>query len=397
MPLTFINDELRALAARGHARRMRPIDGAQGRVVTVDGRPALNFSSNDYLGLAADARLRDAARNAMTDHGLGAGSSRLVAGSLGPHRRLEVALAAFHGREAALLFNSGYHANLGVLSALSGPEDVVFSDELNHASLIDGCKLARTRVVVYPHGDTATLARLLAEAPVARRKFVVTDTLFSMDGDFAQLPALRALADTHGAALVVDEAHATGVVGPGGRGLAAAHGIVPDVHIATLGKAFGVFGAYVTGSAALITFLVNRARSFVFTTALPVPVVAAATCAVTLVQSRAGDELRARLTRSCDEFAAGLVRLGLARGPAHPAPGPIFPVHVGDDHRVMEVSERLLGEGIFVQGIRPPTVAPGSARLRFSLSAAHEPDDVQLALRALAQLVSERALPQVPR
>ena len=373
MPLDFLVDELRRLESRGLRRRLRPIEGSQRAIVDVDGRAAVNFSSNNYLGLASAPALLDAARRALDEAGFGAGASRLIVGNLAPHRRLEQALAGFHDTQAALLFNSGYQANVGVLSALAGPEDVLFSDELNHASVIDGCRLYRARVEVYRHRDVEDLGRRL-ERTSGRRRFIVTDTVFSMDGDLAPLGELRALADQHEAVLVIDEAHATGVVGPAGRGLAAAIGVRAEVHVGTLSKALGAFGAYV-------------ARSFVFSTALPPSVAAAAAAALGLARSAEGDHLRERLSERVSRFARGL---GL--GPrAYDIP--IFPIVLGDERATMAASDRLLAEGIYVQGIRPPTVPAGTSRLRFTIMATHTAEQIDHALAALARALPERGRP----
>ncbi len=388
--LDYLQADLDALEALGRRRRIRPVDSPQGAVIRVDGRGAINFSSNNYLSLANSPLLLAAARNVLETDGFGAGASRLIVGSLRPHRRVEEALAAFHRTEAALVFNSGYHANVGLLSALAGPEDVIFSDALNHASIIDGTRLSRANTVVYRHRDTADLASKL-HAHRGRRRFIVSDSIFSMDGDLAPLVDLRRLSDQHQTALILDEAHATGVVGPQGCGLAAQLDIVADVAMGTLSKALGGFGGYVAGSRALVDVLTNRARSFVFTTALPTPVLAAAEVAIAFVASEHGDELRAKLAQNIERFAQGLRALALL------APGagttPIFPIHVGSDAAVMDLSERLLAAGIFAQGIRPPTVPAGTARLRFALMATHTPAQLDRALEVLADLRRDNLVP----
>ena len=305
MPLRFAVDELAELDRLGLRRRLRALDGPQGREVTIDGRRVVNVSSNDYLGLAAHPRLTEASARAVTELGTGAGASRLIVGNQAPHRELELALAGFFGREAALLFNSGYQANVGVLQALAGRGDVVVSDALNHASLIDGCRLSRATIEVVAHGDVAAVEARLAAAGGARRRFVVTDSLFSMDGDRAPLVELAALAQRYDAALIVDEAHAVGVLGDG-RGLAAELGVRPDVLVGTLGKAFGSFGAFAVAEEPTVELLLNRARSFVFTTALPPAVVAASVCAVGLVAGDEGAALRSRLARNTARLGAGL-------------------------------------------------------------------------------------------
>lgn len=384
--------ELAELDARGQRRRLRVATSPPGRLVQLDGRAVLNFSSNNYLGLADHPALAHAAMDATERAGTGTGASRLILGTQDLHVTLEQALAAWHEQPAALLFNSGYHANVGVLQALAREEDVVFSDALNHASIIDGCRLGRARVVVYPHCDPTALAALLAQHP-ARRRIVVTDSVFSMDGDRAPLAALADLCRAHDAVLMVDEAHAAGVLGPAGRGLAAEVGVVPEIHVGTLGKALGSFGAYVAGEQALIELLLHRARSFVFTTALPPGVVAATLAAVHLVQSQHGQHLRDRLAAHIARFGQGLAERGLL--PDGAGTTPIFPVLVGDEHQTMACTQRLLEQGIYAQGIRPPTVPRGTSRLRFALMATHESDDLECALAALDDLARAGLLPRI--
>lgn len=371
---------LAAHEARGHTRRLAPLASAQGPVVTLDGRQVVNFSSNDALGLCADPRLAAAAQAGFTRFGLGAGASRLVVGTFEPHQALEDALARFEGTEAALLFNSGFAANTGLLPVLFGAGDVVFSDALNHASLVDGCRLSKAEVVVFPHKDVAALERLLREHP-GRRRGIVTDTVFSMDGDVAPLRELRRLADAHGAALVVDEAHATGVFGPRGAGACEAQQIVPDVLMGTLSKALGCVGAYVAGSAALRAWLVHDARPLVFSTALPPALSFAALEALRLVEQE--PERRAKLWQHVHRLAEGLRALGL---PAEPA-SHVFGVVLGAPERAVEASRQLLGRGYLVRPIRPPTVPAGTSRLRISLSAAHDAAHVDGLLAALGDVL----------
>ena len=388
-PLDSIRAELAELTALGLRRRMRPIDGAQAAEVVVDGRRALNFSSNNYLGLADHPALATAALLSTQRDGFGAGASRLIAGSLAPHRAIERRIAGWLGTESALLFNSGFLANLGVITALVGPRDEVFSDALNHASLIDGCRLSRARVHVYPHGDTGALERAL-RASTARRKLVVTDSVFSMDGDIAPIAELVRLARAHGGLILCDEAHAIGALGPGGRGLAA--GLDVDLVMGTLGKAFGTFGAFVAGAAPLIELLVHRARSFVFSTALPSVVPAAATAALSLIEGAEGELRRTLLRHRCEQLHAGLRDLGLRPG----APSHIQPIFVrdGDPELAMAVSAALLERGVFVQGIRPPTVPRGTARLRLSLMSTHTQSQIDTALRALATVREDLVPPE---
>lgn len=380
-PLASIRAELAALAAAGLKRRMRPVDGPQAAELVVDGRRALNFSSNNYLGLANHPALANAAFAATQQHGVGSGASRLIAGSLAPHRKLERELAAWLGAEAALLFNSGYQANVGIVSSLVGPEDAIFSDALNHASLIDGSRLSRAAVHVYAHHDTAALERALIQTD-ARRKLVLTESMFSMDGDVAKLGEIRRIASLHGAMMLVDDAHAIGALGVEGRGLA--WGLDADLVVGTLGKAFGVAGAFVVGAAPVIELLIQRARSFIFSTAMPTAVSAAAGEALALVRGGEGELRRTLLRSRTEQLHAGLKDLGLR--PA--APSHIQPIFVrgGEAADAMTVSESLLMRGLFVQGIRPPTVPRGTSRLRVSLMSSHKEAHVDSLLRGLSSV-----------
>jgi 8-amino-7-oxononanoate synthase len=382
--LGWIDAELEALAAKGLRRSLEPLASAQGAVVRVGGRSLVNLCSNDYLGLAGDPRLRRAAAEAAEAEGAGAGAARLVAGDLAIHGRLERRLAAAKGTEAALLFNSGYHANAGVPPALVGRADAIFSDVLNHASILDGCQLSRAALVRYRHLDVEELEGLLSRTR-ARRKLVVTDTVFGMDGDAAPLREIAELCDRHGAMLYVDEAHATGVLGPTGGGLAEALGVADrvDVHMGTLGKALGSFGAYVAGTRALVDWLVSRARTFVFTTALPPAACGAALAALDLVAAE--PERRARLHVLSARMKAGLERLGFSmRGVV----APIFPVILGEEERALAASRALRERGFFVRAIRPPTVPRGTSRLRVSLTAGHDQAQVDGFLGALEETLA---------
>jgi 8-amino-7-oxononanoate synthase len=382
--LGWIDAELEALAAKGLRRSLEPLASAQGAVVRVGGRSLVNLCSNDYLGLAGDPRLRRAAAEAAEAEGAGAGAARLVAGDLAIHGRLERRLAAAKGTEAALLFNSGYHANAGVPPALVGRADAIFSDVLNHASILDGCQLSRAALVRYRHLDVEELEGLLSRTR-ARRKLVVTDTVFGMDGDAAPLREIAELCDRHGAMLYVDEAHATGVLGPTGGGLAEALGVADrvDVNMGTLGKALGSFGAYVAGTRALVDWLVSRARTFVFTTALPPAACGAALAALDLVAAE--PERRARLHALSARMKAGLERLGFSmRGVV----APIFPVILGEEERALAASRALRERGFFVRAIRPPTVPRGTSRLRVSLTAGHDQAQVDGFLGALEETLA---------
>lgn len=355
-PLRYLHGELKALEGRQLLRtRPAPRDRA------ISGR--LNLCSNDYLGYAASGRLRPFAEAAVAASWTGAGASRLVAGEHEAHRALEKLLADWLGTESALLFTSGYAANVGTIAALAGEGDLIVSDALNHASIIDGCRLSRARTVVVPHLEVEAVRRVLGAEP-ARRRWVITESYFSMDGDCPDLAALRAICDDHDAALVLDESHAMGIYGPEGRGLAVAAGVVPDVWVGTLGKALGAQGAFVAGSEVLVAWLWNRARSFVFSTGLS-PVLAG--IANGAVETARGDETgRRQLMERSGDLREALAGLGLHLAPG--SQGPIIPVLVGDTGRALQISRALFELGVDVQAIRPPTVPEGSARLRVTAS-----------------------------
>jgi 8-amino-7-oxononanoate synthase len=374
----WAREELAELGRRGLLRTLEPLASAQGPVVRIGGQTLVNFSSNDYLGLAADPRVTRALVAGLERWGLGAGASRLVVGDTEAHRKLEARLAAFEGTEAALILNGGYPANLGLIQALVGRGDLVVSDALNHASLVDGCRLSRAEVAVVPHADVEAVARTLARDGF-RRKLVVTDAVFSMDGDAAPLGPLADVCASAGAALLVDEAHATGVLGARGSGLCEAIGVRPDVRMGTLGKALGGFGAYAAATRATADLLVNRARSVVFSTTLPPALCEALVVAVDLLEHDA--DLRPRLWRNIRRFVDGLRRLGLTAE----ARSAIVPVILGTPERALRVSAFLRERGFLVKPIRPPTVPAGTSRLRFALSAAHTEAHVDRALQALEE------------
>jgi len=356
--------------------------------VLLSGREVLLLCSNDYLGLASDPRVREAAAEAALRWGAGSGASRLISGNMTPHRELEAALAAFKGYERALLFGAGYLANTGTIAALAGPGEVVFSDELNHASIIDGCRLARAETVVYRHNDVAHLESLLRGAEGVPA-LIVTDGVFSMDGDVAPLPELLALARRFGARLMVDEAHATGALGPGGRGAVAAAGISGEVDVVmgTMGKALGSYGAYVCASAETVDFLVNRARPFIFSTAPPPPVVGAARAALEVLEAE--PERVDRLISNARVLREALAAEGLVTGASTTQ---IVPIEVGEAETTMELCERALERGVFAQGIRPPTVPEGSSRLRFTVMATHEPAELRAAAHQVGAAAREIGL-----
>jgi len=352
----------------GLYRALRPIDGAQDAVVSLNGHDVLLFSSNNYLGLANHPALKRAATEAIERFGCGSGASRLISGSMAVHHELEARLAALKKTEAALVFPTGYHANVGVLSAMMGPGDTILSDGLNHASIIDGCRLSRAEVRVYPHGDPHALDALLAACPPSGRRLIVTDTVFSMDGDLAPLAELVELAQRYDAWLMVDEAHATGVFGPHGGGLVEQAGLVDrvDIHMGTLGKALGGIGAYVAGSRELIDWLVNRARSFIYTTGMPPAAAASALAALDLVERE--PERRQRLWDNTRFLSDGLRGLGYRIGDSR---SQILPVIIGDARQTMALAEATLRRGVFAHGIRPPTVPEGTSRIRVTPMATH--------------------------
>ncbi|HEY6653743.1 MAG TPA: 8-amino-7-oxononanoate synthase [Solirubrobacterales bacterium] len=378
-----ISERLAELESSGLRRRLRMIEGPQGAEVVLDGRPVLLLCSNNYLGLADHPRLRRAAADAALSLGTSAGASRLISGSMSIHAELESRLAEFKGTEAALLFGSGYLANTGAIAALAQRGEVVLSDELNHASIIDGCRLARAETFVYRHADTEHLEWGLRRA-AGRAALIVTDGVFSMDGDIAPLPELADLARRHGCRLLVDEAHATGCIGPGGRGSVAAAGVTDevDVIVGTLGKALGGYGAYVCGSCELVDFLVNSARPFIFSTAPPPASVAAARAALELLADR--PERVERLRSNAAALREGLRSEGLEPIGSETQ---IVPLVIGEADDTMTLCERLLAEGVFAQAIRPPTVPPGTCRLRLTTMATHRVAD----LRHAARLIGEAA------
>lgn len=366
--LSWIERELDRLTAEQLRRQLNTHDGPQGPRLRFDERELINFGSNDYLALAADERLAAAVRDSIQSEGWGAGASPLVTGHSASHARLEQALAEFMGTEAALLFSSGFAANVGAIAALVGRDDVVFGDAKNHASLIDGCRLSRAAVHVYPHADVAALETMLQSASAYRRRLIVTDSVFSMDGDLAPLVELANLAEHYDAMLMVDEAHATGVLGKSGRGLAELLGVEQhvDVHVGTLSKALGSVGGFVAGSRALVDWLTNRARSYVFSTASPPAASAASLAALRIVADEPWrrTELLSKAQRLRDRLRGEGWNVG-------DSSSQILPVFIGDPGATMELSAKLRNLGLWVPGIRPPSVPPGESLLRISLSFGH--------------------------
>lgn len=381
--------ELDALERHALRRNLRVIDGAHDPRVIVGGRRMLMLSSNNYLGLAAHPAVREAAIAAIGGYGVGAGASRLVAGSLAPIHQLEREIADLKGVAAALVFGSGYLANLGAITALAGPGDAIFSDQLNHASLIDGCRLARATLRIYRHRDVDHLAAMIAESGGARRRIIVTDSVFSMDGDFAPLAEIVALARTFRAAVMIDEAHGVGVVGPGGAGLAAHLGLEReiDIHIGTLSKALGSYGAYVAGSRTLIDYLLNRARSFIYSTGLAPALAAAASAAIRTM--RESPEIIARLWDNASYLRERLEREGFRLGATAT---PILPVMIGESDAALRMAAALYERGVYVIAIRPPTVPPCAARLRVTPTAAHSRADLDEAAAAFRSAGRELGL-----
>jgi 8-amino-7-oxononanoate synthase len=384
-PLSWIDDELAALERQHLLRRVISREGPQAARFSIDSRTLVNFGSNDYLALAADPRLAHAVTNAVAAEGWGSGASPLITGHAALHRRLEDRLAAFEETEAALLFSSGFAANSGTIAALVGPGDVVYCDAKNHASLFDGCRLSRADVRVYPHGDVAKLAALLDGSKQHRRRLIVTDTLFSMDGDLAPLIELADLAERFDAMLMVDEAHATGVFGLHGRGVAEQLVVEDRIHVrvGTLSKALGCIGGFVAGSHSLIEWLVNRARPYVFSTAAPAAMSAAAIAALDIVKKE--PQRRESLLARADLLRKMLAELGWNTGQSA---SQIIPLVVGDPERAVSLSLQLRERGLFVPAIRPPTVPEGEACLRISLTAGHTEEMVAALLQNLANEAS---------
>ena len=384
-----LQEQLDKRKADGLYRTRRVTDGPQGPELVVDGRRMLAFCSNDYLGLAADPRLAEALKRGVARYGVGAGAAHLISGHSSVHHALEEELAAFTGRDRALLFSTGYMANLGVISALLSRNDSVCEDRLNHASLIDGGLLSRASLKRYAHADVAALEAQLRHAP--GHKLVVSDGVFSMDGDVAPLAALHETAAAHDAWLMVDDAHGIGVLGPQGQGSVADAGLGQDqvpVLMGTLGKAVGTAGAFVAGSEALIETLIQAARPYIYTTAMPPAVAEATRAALRIVAEE--EWRRERLLGLVQRFRHGAQKLGLK---LMASSTPIQPILLGDTATANRWSDALQREGILVSAIRPPTVPDGTARLRVTLSAAHTPAHVEALLAVLAE-ISERQLPQ---
>lgn len=376
--MSFFKDEIDRLANSGLYRSLRTVEPATAGRVAINGNEAILLCSNNYLGLADHPALKKATIDAVNRYGTGSGASRLVSGNLELHGQLEECVAAFKGTEAAILFNSGYSANIGTIQAVVGRGDTIYSDRLNHASIVDGAVLSRARLVRYPHNDHKALRVLLENDRSFGRRLIVTDGVFSMDGDVAPLRELVIIKNEFNALLMVDEAHATGVMGGKGRGSADLLGVAADIDIqmGTLGKGLGGFGAYVAGSRNMIDYLMNSSRSFIFSTSLPPATLAASIAAIEIASSAEGDELRNRLEANRSLFSGILEKAGFN---TLGSTTQIIPVMVGQAAETMNFSKALLEEGVFVQGIRPPTVPAGSCRLRCTVMAVHTPDDLEFA------------------
>ena len=385
-PLAFVDLALDELRLQGVFRPLRVIDGEQAARASVDGRTVVNLSSNNYLGLTTHPVLRERALEAVRRFGVGTGSVRPIAGTMALHMELERRLAAFKRTEAAVVFQSGFAANAGTVASLLGRDDVIVSDELNHASIIDGARLSRATIKVFPHGDAAAARAIVAALPRTQKTLLITDGVFSMDGDLGALPALCDVADEFGCLMMVDDAHASGVFGRQGRGTVDHFGLHGRVHVqvGTLSKAIGALGGYVAGSRSLIEFLHQKARPFLFSTSHPPSVTA--TCLAALDVLESDSSLIERLWDNTRFFKAGLAALGLDTGRSE---SPITPVIVGDAALAMKLSDRLFELGVFAQGIGFPTVPPGKARVRTIVTATHTREDLGFALDAFANAVAE--------
>jgi glycine C-acetyltransferase len=385
-PLAYLGQELDALKQAGLYRRLRVLDGEQKSAATIDHQSVVNLSSNNYLGLTTHPRLRARAVEAIARFGVGSGSVRTIAGTMAIHLELERRLAEFKRTEAVVVFQSGFTANAGTVSSILGKNDIVVSDELNHASIIDGSRLSRAEIKVFPHKDVDAARAILRSLPASPRKLLITDGVFSMDGDLGPLPALCDLAEEFGCVMMVDDAHASGVFGANGRGTIdhfGVHGRV-DVQVGTLSKAIGALGGYVAGSRALVEFLYHRARPFLFSTSHPPAVAAACLAAIDVLTEE--PQIIEHLWENTRFFKAGLRELGFNTGASE---SPITPVIVGDGALAMRLSDRLFANGVFAQGIAFPTVAKDRARVRTIVTATHTRDQLQFALDAFAKVGAE--------
>ncbi|MEX2272297.1 MAG: glycine C-acetyltransferase [Vicinamibacterales bacterium] len=385
-PLAYLGDELNSLKQQNLYRRLRILEDEQQPKATFDGKSVVNLSSNNYLGLTTHPRLREKAIEAVREFGAGSGSVRTIAGTMAIHMELERRLAEFKKTEAVVVFQSGFAANAGTVSAILGRNDVIISDELNHASIIDGARLSRATIKVFPHKDVDAARKILRDLPPAQKKLLITDGVFSMDGDLGPVAELAEAAEEYGAIMMVDDAHASGVFGEHGRGTIdhfGMHGRV-DVQVGTLSKAMGALGGYVAGTRTLIEFLYHRARPFLFSTSHPPAVAAACIAALDVLESE--PELIERLWDNTRFFKEGLAALGFNTGISE---SPITPVIAGEGALAMKLSDRLFEEGVFAQGIAFPTVARDKARVRTIVTATHTRDELQFALDTFARVGRE--------
>jgi len=377
-----LKEELLNLKRQDLYRHLNTMNSAQASRTMVNGKECILLSSNNYLGLTEHPELKAAAKDAVDLWGTGSGGSRLITGNFRLHEELEETIACFKGTEAAIVFNTGYMANMGAITALTGREDIIFSDELNHSSIIDGCRLSQAKTMIYPHKNTGVLEELLQQNRGYHRKLIITDGVFSMDGDLAPLPRLVELAEKYNAWLIVDDAHATGVMGHRGAGTAEHFGLegrIP-IQIGTLSKAIGSSGGFVAGSFDLIDYLRNKARSFIYSTALPPSVIAVALAAFKVLQHN--PQIREKLHLNAQYLRSGLKEIGFT---ILTEESPVIPVLIGDANKAMQMAQQLLSQGVFAPGIRPPTVPPGMSRLRVAVMATHTRDDLDEALAAFAQ------------
>ncbi|WP_027365196.1 8-amino-7-oxononanoate synthase [Desulfotruncus alcoholivorax] len=380
--MEFLKKELSNLIQHNLYRRMNTMNDSQTSRTIVNGKKCILLSSNNYLGLTGHPELISAAKDAISLWGTGAGGSRLTTGNFRLHEELEEAIAHFKNTESAVVFNTGYMANIGTITALTGKEDIIFSDELNHASIIDGCRLSRAKTVIYPHKKIGALEKLLQQASGYRRILIVTDGVFSMDGDLAPLPRLVELSEKYNALLMVDDAHATGVLGDRGAGSVNHFGLEGKISIqmGTLSKAIGSAGGYVAGSRDLIDYLRNKARSFIFSTSLPPSVIAAALAALRVMQKN--PQLREKLHLNAQYLRSGLKQMGFT---ILAEESPVIPVLIGDADKTVQMAQHLFDLGVFAPGIRPPTVPQGTSRVRVTVMATHTRDDLDQALAAFEQ------------
>ena len=383
--MNYFSKELEELSKKGLLRTLRTIGGAQGPRVNIEGREVLHLCSNDYLGLANHPKVKEAAKKGLDKYGTGSGASRLLSGTMMPHVELEGRIAAFKGTPSALLFNSGYAANAGVIPAVAGRNDLIYSDRLNHASIVDGSLISRADIKRYKHCDMEDLERALNRSSNSEgQKLLVTDGVFSMDGDIAPLNDLVSLGKKYDALIMVDDAHGTGILGKKGRGTSEELGIKTrdiDIHMGTLGKALGVYGAYVAGSRDLIDYLINKARPFIYSTALPPAVAAAAIAALDIVEQE--PDLRRALKGNAIFMRKGLNDLGFDTMGSETQ---IIPIMIGNSAKAIEMMDGLLDEGIYAQAIRPPTVPEGTSRIRITVTAKHIVEDLNRALDAFKKV-----------